>query len=91
MTRAVFAHSSRAVAGIRGLGYCVLVGALAFGIGFAVARGVGVTAGVVVSVLITAMAGWRAPPILSRVREAAVTDSGHEPRPPRRRPQQAPR
>lgn len=90
MTRAVFARSSRAVAGIRVLGYSVLTGALAFGIGYAVAQGAGATTGVVVSVVFTSMAGWWAPPILSRSRDAEPGPR-RRPGPPRRPPERMPR
>jgi hypothetical protein len=79
MTRAVLVHSPEMVAGIWWGAYTVLAGGSAFGVGFAVADRTGFAVGVAASVVITVLAGWWAPPILSRVRQAARVPGRHRP------------
>jgi hypothetical protein len=67
MSRFMLSQSSNIVAGTVWLVYAALTGVLVFGAAYGAARLAGVAAGVVLAVLITAIAGWLAPPFLLRV------------------------
>jgi hypothetical protein len=66
MSRFMLSQSSNVVAGMVWLAYAALAGVVFFGAGYGVARLAGVAAGVLLAVLLMAIAGWFAPPLLLR-------------------------